>query len=471
MKQKSLLKSFIGGLQEKRGEQFSTLVRYFFPELVTNILIYSLPILVDAKLIGSLASTPTYAALAASNTFLHLILKVAEAMSVGTVILVGVHNGAREYEKAGNSLRDAFWTTIVSGLLVGTFLWYGAPSLYAWYGLAPEVIALSIPFMRLRALGVALMFVYFACVGFLRGIKDTRTPMRLYILGTIIFLCADYPLIFGTPWTPAFGLDGSALATVLQYSIMLLTALMYIQISPAVKHYKINLLKGFASVEEVVHLIRMTIPVVIDKATMAASYVWLCKMMAPVGTCGIAAFYTVKEMERLALLPAIASAQVITFLVSNSIGARQWDVVRANIKKMLFITMVIVVVLITIILSFPTYIVSFFDHKGEFTCLAARALPLLSILGFFDILQLVLAGALRGAGDVTIVMLTRLVVCCCFFAPLSWFFSSIPVDSEFIRFMLIYSSFYAGSALMSMVYIYRFRSGRWTGLLRSEGLV
>lgn len=470
MKQ-SLFKSFVGGIQEARGERLSKLVRYFLPEMVTNVLIYSLPILVDAKLIGLLASTPTYAALAASNTFLHLILKIAEAMSVGTVVLVGVHNGAQEYVKAGRSLRDALWTTIVSGLTMGAMLWYGAPAIYTWYGLAPEVIALSIPFMRLRAVGVVLMFVFFACVGFLRGIKDTKTPMRLYLIGTLVFLAVDYPLIFGTPWTPGLGLDGSALATIIQYAVMLCIVGVYILRSPAIKQYKINLFQGTISVDEVIRLIKLTIPVVIDKATMAASYVWLCKMMASVGTCGVAAFYTVKEMERLALLPAVASAQVITFLVSNSIGAGQWDVVRATIKKMLFITMCVVALLLTIILTFPTAIVSFFDYKGDFTCLAARALPFLSILGLFDILQLVLAGALRGAGDVNTVMLTRLVVCVGFFGPTSWFFSYIPVDSEFLRFMLIYSSFYCGSALMSMVYIYRFRSGGWIRVLKSEGIV
>jgi Na+-driven multidrug efflux pump len=290
-------------------------------------------------------------------------------------------------------------------------------------------------------------------------------------LGTFVFLCIDYPLIFGTPWTPGFGLNGSAMATISQYTVMLFAVLLYIMRSPAVARYKINLLQGITSLEDIMQLIRMTIPVVIDKAMIATSYIWLCKMMASVGTCGVAAFYTVKEMERLALVPAVASAQVITFLVSNSIGAGQWDVVRANIKKILFITMVVVSGLIALTLFFPKAIISFFDRKGDFTCLAARALPILSLLSFFDILQLVLAGALRGAGDVNVVMITRIIVCCGFFAPLSWLCSYIPVDNEFLRFMLIYSSFYCGSALMSMVYIYRFRSGGWTRTLRSEGLV
>src|SRR5580700_10405555 len=106
--QQSLIKSFITGIREERGEQLGTLLRYFLPELITNVLLYSIPILLDMWFISSLASTPTYAALSVSNTFLHLILKIAEAFSVSTVILVGVHNGAGDLDKAGSTLRDAF---------------------------------------------------------------------------------------------------------------------------------------------------------------------------------------------------------------------------------------------------------------------------------------------------------------------------------------------------------------------------
>jgi putative MATE family efflux protein len=466
-----LIKSFFIGVRESRGERFSTLLGYFFPELVTNILLYSLPTLVDARFISLLASTPTYAALAASNTFLHLVLKMAEALSVSTVILVGVHNGAGDFVQAGRSLRDSFWTTILSGVSIGSMLWFLAPAICTWYELASDVTGHCVPFLRLRAIGVTLMFIYFACVGFLRGIKDTRTPMRLYILGTVVFLICDYPLIFGTPYTPALGLNGSAIASILQYGTMLSAALFYIIFNPTLRQYQIVLYKGIASFAEVTRLIRLSIPVVIDKTTMAASYTWLCKMMSSVGTCGVAAFYTVKEMERLALLPAIASAQIITFLVSNSIGAGEWDVIRVNIKKMLFIALIVFGLVITVILLFPTYIVAIFDRKGDFTCLAARALPILSLFGIFDVLQLVLAGALRGAGDVTMVMVTRLVICVGVFGPLAWLCAHVPVEGEFVRFVLVFSSFYFGSALMSFIYIYRFRTGRWSRVLRSQGLL
>jgi putative MATE family efflux protein len=463
-----LLSSFISGIRETKGDSYRTILGYFGPEFVTNLMVYSLPILLDAWFIGALQSTRTYVALGATNTVLHLVTKIAEAFAVGTVVLVGVHNGAGDYENAGRALRDSFWTTCVVGVFVASFLWVFAADIYVWYGFEQEVIDLSVPFMHLRAIGVFLMFVYFSFVGFLRGIKDTKTPMFIYILGMIFFVVFDYVLIFGEFGFPALGLQGSAVASIIQNIVMLIAVIAHMFLHPANGQYGIALFSSLGRPSEVMRLIRVSIPVIIDKAIVAIAYIWLCKMMSPVGTCGVAAFCVVKDMERIAILPALACAQVITFLVSNSIGARQWESVKANIKKVLFIAMVSVAVVLCFLMISPQTIISLFDRKGEFTCLAVRVFPFLSVLMFFDLLQIVLAAALRGAGDVRTVMFTRLIICFGFFVPVSWFFSHYPMKDEFTQFMIVYGSFYVGSAMMSLFYVYRFRSGGWKKILVQE---
>jgi putative MATE family efflux protein len=465
-----LLSSFVAGIRETRGESYRSLFYYFGPEFITNLMVYSLPILLDAWFISALQSTPTYVALGATNTVLHLVTKIAEAFAVGTVVLVGVHNGAGDYENAGRALRDSFWTTCVVGIFVASFLWVFASDIYIWYGLDQEVIDLSIPFMHLRAIGVFLMFVYFSFVGFLRGIKDTKTPMLIYVIGMIFFVIFDYVLIFGEFGFPELGLQGSAIATIIQNGVMLVVVIAHMFLHPANGPYGITLFSSLRKPSEALRLIKVSVPVILDKAIVAIAYIWLCKMMSPVGTCGIAAFCVVKDMERLAILPAIACAQVITFLVSNSIGARQWDSVKANIKKVLLIAIVSVAFIFCFLMISPKTIISLFDKKGEFTCLASKAFPLLSILMFFDLLQLVLAGALRGAGDVRLVMVTRLIICFGFFVPVSWFFAHFPLHNEALQFVLVYGSFYVGSAMMSLIYIYRFRSGGWKSMLAKEVL-
>jgi len=57
------------------GEKYNTILRYFFPEFITALLLYSLPLIIDAMFISYLRSTPSYAILGVSNSLLHLIIK------------------------------------------------------------------------------------------------------------------------------------------------------------------------------------------------------------------------------------------------------------------------------------------------------------------------------------------------------------------------------------------------------------
>jgi MATE family multidrug resistance protein len=200
---------------------------------------------------------------------------------------------------------------------------------------------------------------------------------------------------------------------------------------------------------------------VLDKAIMAWAYVWLGKMISSMGTCGLAAFCVVKDMERISFLPAVAFAQVITFLVSNDVGIENWDSVKSNVKKVLFLATLMVSTILVLFIYNQSFIVTIFDKKGEFSDIAMQVFPLLSVFVLFDLLQLILSGALRGAGNVHIVMIVRFVTCFFYFVPVSYFLSQSNFDSIALKLALIYGSFYFGNALMSIWYIRRFRSEGW----------
>lgn len=445
----------------EKGEQYSTLLRFFLPEFITNFLLYGMPFFLDSAFIGSLASVSTYATLGVTNSFLHLIIKVGEAISVGTVVLSGQFNGQSSFEDAGRTLRDAFWLTTILGLLFGGSLFFGAHAIYAWYGVSPEIIALGVPFLRLRAIGVLCMFIYLALVGFLRGIKNSRAPMKIFIFGSILFVIFDYVLIFGKFGFPALGLQGSALATVIQYSSMMVISLGYVLFNKKNRKYSINLFSGLTDISYIRHLLSISWPVVLDKGIMAGAYIWLGKMIATMGTGGIAAFSVVKDMERFAFLPAIAFAQIITFLVSNDVGTKNWEGVKVNIKKIMLLATGMVTTMLGLFIYHRAYIINIFDKKGDFSEIAMQAFPVLSIFIIFDLVQLILSGALRGAGNVRIVMVVRLVTCFAYFVPVSYLLSQWQCQNEALKLILLYGSFYLGNALMSIWYIRRFRSDHW----------
>jgi len=438
------------------GQSYSAILKYFWPEFITALILYSLPYFIDCYFIAHLKSTEIYTISGVVDNVLNLFVKIAEGLSIGTVAIGGYYNGLKKYKEVGRSFVDALWTSIFIGSVISFMLYVGGYWVYKFFNFHDSAIQIGLPFLKIRAVSIFLMFVFFAFIGFLRSIKNSFVPMVLFAIGSAVFIFFDYCLIFGKLGFPALGLQGSAVSYLLQYIIMLLCALLYIFYFSIHKKYEINIFAGISSSANVLYLLAISLPIVIDKAIMAWAYIWLSKVLVCVGPHALANFSVLKLMERMVFLPAVAFSQVITFLVSNDIGNERWKDIKANIAKVLILSSTMMSVLLIIASSYPSQLVSLIDQNKEFGFLAAKVFPALSLFLFLDLLQLILSGALRGACDVQTVMLTRLGVICFYFVPVSYVLSRLSISSDVLKFFLIYGSFFIGNALMSIVYIKRF---------------
>ncbi len=459
---KNLLASYWSGLVEnKKGESYSNILYYFFPEFITALVLYSALNWIDAYWVAGLKSTTTYATLGITNTILHVIVKFAEGLMVGAIIICGQFCGAKKFSDVGRTFAETFWVMSIMGVLASALLFFAPYWILYFYDVTPKMIACGVPFMRVRALGVLFMFIAFAFIAFLRGIKNTRTPMIIFVLGSIVFLFFDYALIFGQWGFPNLGLQGSAWATVLQYGSMLLLSIFLVLRNPEYSKYSLNLFGYKPDAPAIKRLLSLSWPVVVDKSTMAIAYMWLGYMIAGMGKYPAASFVVIKDLERALFLPAIAFAQVITFLASNDFGAKNTDGIKANIKKINLLASIFVLMILVVSIYYKEFLIGLFDRKGTFTEFSAQAFPIISIFVFFDVLQIVLSGALRGVSDVKIVMWSRIIICAGFFAPVSYLIKILPFDDNLLKFILIYGIFYLSNGLMSLIYVHRFRSGKW----------
>lgn len=461
--QKPIIASYIAGIRDtEHGESISKIMSYFVPEFITALVLYSLTYFYDSWLIAHLKSTSLSGTAGTTNTLLHVLTKMAEGFSVSTMILAGLYNGRGEDKRIGRVLVDSFWVTTLAGTFVAATLFFGSYWIYFMLRVPEKMIGLGTPYLRTRAVAILFMYVYFALIGFLRGIKNTRAPMMIFMLGAAVFMFFDYVLIFGVLGFPALELQGSAVASVIQFGVMLVAAFMFIFTNKEYKQYGLTLFTDIGDGERIKDLLRLTWPVMLDKVTFAMGYLWLAAMINPMGKYVIASFTAIKDLERLAIMPAAAFAQVITFLVSNSYGIGDWHAIKSNLKKVVFLASIFVFTILFIFSLWPAYFIGIFDHKGKYTEFAAAILPLVSVLVFFDLLQLILAGALRGAANVKLVMYARLGVMFLFFIPATLIINWLALENPKLSFLLMYGAFYLGNGLISLVYMWRFRGQRWT---------
>ncbi len=459
---KPLFLSYISGVQDhlEQGQSYPKILKYFVPELVTATVFLFCTSIFDSYFIAHLKSTSLTATQGVTTSLLHAIIKLSEGLLVGAVVICGQYNGIQDYKKVGKALSNVFWLTVIFGATIGSFLYFCAYYIYYFYGVTPKMITLGMPLLKLRAISIFLMCIFFGFVGFLRGIKNTYVPMVISIVGGIFFVFIDYALIFGCYGLPECGILGSAMASIIQYVVMLIAVFLYIIFDKENRKFGIEFFSR-PSLSMMKSLLLVSWPVMIDKVTLSLAHVWLGFRLAPMGKYALASFSAIKDIERVAILPALACAQVITFLVSNDYKIQNWESIKVNIKKVIFIATILVCAILLAISYNPTYFVRFFDHKGSFTELSVKVLPIISVLVFFDLLQLILSGSLRGAADVKYVMNVRLGVCILFFMPLSYFLSGINWSSPITNFLAVYGTLYISNAIMSLFYIQRFRGGGW----------
>lgn len=456
---KTLFHSYLDGIrQETPGETYQNLLRYFMPELITALLLYSFVTLVDAQFIAHLKSTAAYATMSVTNTLMHFITKVAEGLSVGIMVLCGYYHGQRDKEGFGRAFGASIIVTLLLGGVIACTMYCGAAAIYELLRTPEELIRLGVPVLRLRAVSVFLMFLFLAISGFFRGIKHNAVVMRCYVLGAISFVILDYCFIFGIAGFPGMGLVGSACASVVQYTIMTLAALWFLARSEDARAYRPYVT---FSKECVGSLCNMSWPVMCDKAIFAFGRIALVRFIAPMGKLALGTFGVIKDLEMLAFVPAIALAQVTTFVVSNQMGADDMTGVKCTVKKTIFLAILMVVTALFLFGYNAAYLIGLFDKENTFTAFATPAFRILSLLATFDIVQVILSSALRGMAQVRTVMWVRCMAFLCFTIPVGYIATLVAFHSDFVRFMTIYGAFYVGNGLMVLWYAYWFRTNRW----------
>jgi putative MATE family efflux protein len=448
-------------LTQAPTESLKNLFSYWLPEVTSLILLTVLPIFLDSWFVASLQSTAIYGALGAATRAIHFLMKFAESIPVASIALIGRHNGAQQPEECGKRLSDALWTTGIIGLATCCLFFFGAELIYRFLGVPEAMIPAGLKYLKVQAITIPFMFLFHAFMGFFKGIKDTKTPLMINIITIVLFVISDYLLIYGFWKIPALWLTGSAIATLIRYAFANILALSILLFSKKYKQLIGERILHAINPAEVIRLLKLSIPVVIDKGMLALAIVWLGKMIAFGGESTLAASEIIRNLERWALISGLAFAQIMTFIISNNIGEQNYEAAKKNMYRILGISIfftAVTTILLNLNLSFFTTRLDPHHTLDEFIKPTAYLLTLfLSI----DVIQIIFASALRGAGDVRRVMMIRSFACLGFFLPATTIISIIPGLDVDVRFVTMYSLYYATTAIMALLFFIRIKGSSW----------
>jgi len=436
-----------------QSESWRSLLYYWITELLILIITIALPPLFDAYLLAKQHSVVTYGAFGLAANLLHFLTKIAEALPVAAIALIGFNNGARDTAAVGKNFVACIWAAVMLGVVQYLAVHTGASTLYHALGATPEMTTAGAPYLQLRALAMLLTFIALTALAFLRALKNTTMPLIITASGCLLSMGVSAWLI------PACGPYGAAYAALAQYGYMCLAAGLFIALNPAYHPLRIHM-HWHAPDWSIIRLaLWLSLPTVFDKASLSLVYLWLARHATSVGTHALAAFEIIKNMHRFCIMPTLACAQIAIMLVSNYWGAGALDTLRTTLRTILWWGCGVAGILLVITCVWATPLATLLSPDAAVTVLAAPLLQWLALGALLDCLQIIYAGALRGMRDVTFVMIVRIGVLALFFLPVSYILSGcLPLHAT-LQVGAVYGTFYLSTGIMAFIFWYRMQQG------------
>lgn len=377
---------------------------------------------------------------------------------------VAQYLGAGRPERIGPAMWQGIYFALLAGLLVAGLSPLVGP-LFDWVGHDPSVRAHEVRYASLLLLGSFPFVLMATLASFFAGRGETHVVLRVNVLATAANVVLDYLWIFGHLGFPRAGVTGAALATVASHA---LGALVYLAL---MLRREWRLAYGTASgwrldLSLLGRLLRFGLPSGLQMSLEILAFAVFLMIVGRIGTLELAATGIAFNLNGLVFVPMMGLGIGVASIVGRYLGAEQPETAERSVYASLFLALAYMSVCCAAYVLVPGYLLLPYRTGADpesFPALERLATVLLrfvALYSVFDMISLMCASALRGAGDTVFAM--RATIMLAVFAMLVPAYFSCAVLGAGIYTAWVFASAYP--LLLGLLLLRRFRAGRWKAL-------
>ncbi len=319
------------------------------------------------------------------------------------------HGAGRPFGCA-RSLGQGVWLT-----------WFALPLMMAIVPLAhwcfdcaghpPAVIQMEKQYFDILMIGGFPICFSAAVCGYFSGIGRTRLVMYVNVFGNLLNILLDWLLVFGVGPFPEWGIAGAGWATVISLAAVAVLPLFWLPSGPGFTTWKRTRAALGADFRLMGKIVRFGVPtglhVLLDMITFTV-FIFITGRLSPLE---FAVSNIVFAINHLAFAPLLGLSMGACILVGQFQGARNSAAaVRAGWTMLALGWTYMLVLAVFFIVAGEQLLMLFYGDesafaRGEYLGLGVKLLFLIVIWGFFDVVNLIGAGILKGAGDTRFVMI------------------------------------------------------------------
>lgn len=336
-----------------------------------------------------------------------LIINIFAALATGGAVVAGQYIGRKDEKSACKAATQLVWFVSLSAVAIMILVYLGKDIILnqVFGHITAEVKGHADIYLLIVTASIPFIALYNGGAAIFRAMGNSQVSMRVSLLMNAINVTGNAILVFGL----RIGTAGVAIPTLISRMVAAIVITVLLCNQTRILHIERTLKIRFDG-RMIRKILAIGVPNGLENSMFQLGKILVLSLVSTFGTYAIAANAVSNAIALFQILPGMAISLAITTVISQCVGANDYEQVRYYLKKLLAIIYVAMVGTVALIfLALPLILKAY--NLSDQTAAAAT-----NIIHFHGIsamiiwpLSFALPAAYRAAGDAKACMYTSIV--------------------------------------------------------------
>lgn len=374
--------------------EFRALMELALPVAVVQVGLMGMGV-IDSIMVGHVSAS-ALAAVALGNIYFFNVIVFAMGTLFALDPIVAQAVGARDDPAVTRGIQRGLALSLALSVL-SALLMAPAAHVITLARQPAEIVPDAAAYVHISIAGV-LPFLAFVVLRQSLQAMNRLAPIVITIFAANVLNAGlNWVFIYGHLGSPALGVEGSAIATVVSRWIMFagLLALAWPALHPHVSSLRHDTLRT----RPLMRMLALAVPIGFQQVLEVGAFGSIGLLMGLFGTAQVAAHQIAIQLASLTFMVPVGISTAAAVRVGHAIGARDSDRARSAARVAFLCGVAFMSLAALTFLTVPGWLARLFTGDAAVIGIASLLIPVAGVFQVFDGIQAVAAGVLRGIGD------------------------------------------------------------------------
>ena len=336
-----------------------------------------------------------------------LIINIFAALATGGAVVAGQYIGRKDEKSACKAATQLVWFVSLSAVAIMILVYFGKDIILnqVFGHITAEVKGHADIYLLIVTASIPFIALYNGGAAIFRAMGNSQVSMRVSLLMNAINVTGNAILVFGL----RIGTAGVAIPTLISRMVAAIVITVLLCNQTRILHIERTLKIRFDG-RMIRKILAIGVPNGLENSMFQLGKILVLSLVSTFGTYAIAANAVSNAIALFQILPGMAISLAITTVISQCVGANDYEQVHYYLKKLLAIIYVAMVGTVALIFLALPLILKAYNLSSQTAVEAANVIHFHGISAMIIWpLSFALPAAYRAAGDAKACMYTSIV--------------------------------------------------------------